>query len=79
MTYDLFQGLSNSHEKSSLSFIQQSIFLGIIKQNTNNISVVTNLNSSKAMGCNMFLKIHFLNYLLDFLSENLADVSNVFH
>jgi hypothetical protein len=34
------------------------------------------LTSYKAMGCNMSLKIHFLESHLDFFSENLGEVSD---
>jgi len=34
------------------------------------------LNSYKAMGCNMSLKIHFLESHLDFFPENLGEVSD---
>jgi len=34
------------------------------------------LTSYKAMGCNMSLKIHFLESHLDFFPENLGKVSN---
>jgi hypothetical protein len=34
------------------------------------------LTSYKAMGCNMSLKIHFLESHLDFFPENLSEVSN---
>jgi len=34
------------------------------------------LTSYKAMGCNMSLKIHFLESHLDFLPENLGEVSD---
>jgi len=34
------------------------------------------LTSNKAMGCNMSLKIHFLNSHLDFFPENLGKVSD---
>jgi hypothetical protein len=30
----------------------------------------------KAMGCNMFLKVNFVDYHLDFFPENLRSVSN---
>jgi hypothetical protein len=34
------------------------------------------LTSNKAMGCNMSLKIHFLESHLDFWPENLGEVSD---
>jgi len=34
------------------------------------------LNSYKAMGCNMSLKIHFLESHLNFFPENLGEVSD---
>jgi len=51
-------------------------FLGNHKA-TNYQNVVQDLLTSyKAMGCNMSLKIHFLESHLDFFSENLGEVND---
>jgi len=38
--------------------------------------VVALVHSYKAMGCNMSLKVHFLDSHLDFFPENIGAVSN---
>jgi len=51
-------------------------FLGNIKAKNYKEFVTDLLNAFQIMGCNMSLKIHFLNSHLDFFLPNLAVVSD---
>jgi hypothetical protein len=51
-------------------------FLGNFKASNYRDIVGELLNSYKDMGCNMSLKMHFLDFHLDFFPENLGAVSD---
>jgi len=51
--------------------------LGNHKETNYQVVMQDLLTSYKAMGCNMSLKIHFLEPHLDFFQENLGEVSDV--
>jgi hypothetical protein len=53
-----------------------TIFLGNLKAGNNRDMVADLVQSYKAMGCNMSLKVHFVDSHLDFFPENLQSVSN---
>lgn len=73
-----FEGLLNPLEKAAWQSFKSlcSNFLGNHKAENYRDIVADLLHSYKAMGCNMSLKIHFLDSHLDFFPENLGAVSD---
>ena len=73
----LEEDLSETERNAWLSFKRICKgFLGIHKAANYQDVVLDLLTLYKVMGCNMSLKIHFLESLLDFFPENLGKVSN---
>jgi len=71
------EDLNETERNAWLSFKRISrAFLGNHKTAKNQHVVQDLLTSYKAMGCNMSLKIHFLETHLDFFPENLGEVSD---
>jgi len=73
-----FDGDLNEAERNAwLSFMRISKdFLGNHKAASYQEDVQNLLTSCKAVGCNMSLKIHFLESHLDYSPENLGEVSD---
>jgi len=71
------EDLSETERNAWLSFKRIcKDFLGYRKAANYEDVVQDLLTSYKAMGCNMSLKIHFLESRLDFFPENLGEVSD---
>jgi len=71
------EGLNETERNARLSFKRiYKDFLGNYKAANYQEVVQDLLTSYKAMGCNMSLKIHFLESHLDFFPENLGEVSD---
>ena len=71
------EDLNETERNASLSFKRIcKDFLGDHKAANYQDVVQDLLTSYKAMGCNMSLKIHFLESHLDFFPENLGEVSD---
>ena len=51
-------------------------FLGNLKEGNYRDTVADLVKSCKAMGCNMSLKVNFVDSHVDFFPENLRSVSN---
>ena len=71
------EDLNESERNAWLSFKRIcKDFSGNYKAANNQVLVQYLLNSYKAMGCNMSLKIHFLESHFDSFPENLGEVSD---
>jgi len=72
---EMMQDLNETERNAWLSFKRMcKDFLGNLKAANYQAVVQDLLTSYKAMGCNMRLKIHFLESHLDFFPENLGEV-----
>lgn len=78
MADEHFEGLLNPLERAAWQSFKSLCcnFLGNHKAENYRDIVADLLHSYKAMGCNMSLKIHFLDSHLDFFPENLGAVSD---
>jgi len=71
------EDLNGTERNACLSFERVcKDFLGNHKAENNQDVVQDLLTSYKTMGCNMSLKIHFLESHFDFFPENLGEVSD---
>lgn len=78
MTDELFDNVLNEAELRAWSAFKSVVanFLGNVKADNYKDIVSELLSAYKGMGCNMSLKIHFLDSHLDFFPENLGAVSD---
>jgi hypothetical protein len=74
---EMFEDMLSQVEKSAWRSLKNVVqnFLGNFKASNYHDIVGELLNSHKDMGCNMSLKMHFLDIHLDFFPENLGAVS----
>lgn len=78
MKDEIFDNMLNETELRAWSAFKSVVtnFLGNVKADHYKDIVSELLNAYKEMGCNMSLKIHFLDSHLDFFPENLGAVSD---